>query len=71
MPTPEIGSTDANIPLAMGIPAVCVGITTGGNAHTVDEYIDVEPVTQGMEQLGLLTLLACRNIAEWREWTDN
>lgn len=32
-------STDANIPLSQGIPAVCVGLTDGGNAHRLDEYI--------------------------------
>ena len=43
------GSTDANIPLSLGIPAVVMGITTGGGAHTINEYIDVEPVAKGME----------------------
>lgn len=45
------GSTDANIPLSRGIPAVVLGITTGGGAHTVDEYIDVEPIERGMESV--------------------
>lgn len=45
------GSTDANIPLSRGYPALVLGITTGGGAHTRDEYINIEPVTQGMEQL--------------------
>ena len=31
------GSTDANIPLSRGIPAVVMGITTGGGAHTTHE----------------------------------
>ncbi|MBI3162914.1 MAG: M20/M25/M40 family metallo-hydrolase [Chloroflexi bacterium] len=42
------GSTDANIPLSLGIPAVVMGITTGGGAHTVNEYIDIDPVAKGM-----------------------
>ena len=42
------GSTDANIPLSEGIPAVVMGITTGGGAHTVNEYIDVEPIALGI-----------------------
>ncbi len=29
------GSTDANIPLSRNIPAVVMGITTGGGAHTL------------------------------------
>jgi tripeptide aminopeptidase len=44
-----IGSTDANIPLSLGIPAVVMGITTGGGAHTLREYIDNEPVGKGMD----------------------
>jgi tripeptide aminopeptidase len=43
-----IGSTDANIPLSMGIPAVVMGITTGGGAHTTHEYIDIDPVEKGL-----------------------
>lgn len=45
------GSTDANIPLSKNIPAVVMGITTGGGAHTLGEYIDVEPIEKGMESL--------------------
>jgi acetylornithine deacetylase/succinyl-diaminopimelate desuccinylase-like protein len=47
-----IGSTDANIPLSLGIPAVVMGITTGGGAHTLNEYIDTDPVEKGMQALG-------------------
>ena len=45
------GSTDANIPLSLGIPAVVMGITTGGSAHTVNEYIDTAPIGKGLESL--------------------
>jgi len=45
------GSTDANIPLSKGYPAIVLGITTGGSAHTVHEYINASPIAQGMEQL--------------------
>jgi acetylornithine deacetylase/succinyl-diaminopimelate desuccinylase-like protein len=45
------GSTDANIPLSKGYPAVVLGISTGGSAHTVHEFIHTEPVTPGLEQL--------------------
>ena len=40
----RISSTDANIPLSRGIPAVCVGITEGGNAHRLEEWISTEPL---------------------------
>lgn len=43
----EYGSTDANVPLNRGIPAVCVGITKGGEAHTAREYIDIRPMRKG------------------------
>jgi acetylornithine deacetylase/succinyl-diaminopimelate desuccinylase-like protein len=46
-PRLKIGSTDANIPLSQGLPAVCVGITRGGGAHTLQEYIEIEPLQEG------------------------
>jgi acetylornithine deacetylase/succinyl-diaminopimelate desuccinylase-like protein len=45
------GSTDANVPLSKGYPALVLGVTTGGGAHTVHEYINIPPIGQGMEQL--------------------
>jgi len=50
-PILTVGSTDANIPLSKGYPAIVLGVSTGGSAHTVHEYINTEPVAQGMEQL--------------------
>ena len=50
-PTFTAGSTDANIPLSRGLPALVIGITTGAGAHTPHEYIDVPPIKQGMQQL--------------------
>ena len=50
-PELNIGSTDANIPLSQGLPAVCIGLTKGGGAHTVDEYIYTEPIKVGLTQL--------------------
>lgn len=51
-------STDANIPLSIGMPAVCVGLTDGGNAHRTDEYILPANLSRGMQALLLLTLAA-------------
>lgn len=45
------GSTDANIPLSRGISAVVMGVTTGNGAHTLGEYVDIEPIEKGMESL--------------------
>ncbi len=56
--TLETGSTDANVPLSLGYPAITVGITRGGNAHRLDEYIETKPIANGMRQLILLTIIA-------------
>jgi di/tripeptidase len=51
--TPQIypGSTDANVPLSQGIPAVCIGITDGKGAHRMDESLKIQPMIKGMAQL--------------------
>lgn len=44
-------STDANIPMALGIPAIKIGSGgSGGRAHSLEEWIDVEkePSLRGM-----------------------
>jgi tripeptide aminopeptidase len=44
--TPEFsfGSTDANIPMSLGIPAITIGAGgPSGRAHAPDEWTDVEP----------------------------
>lgn len=62
-PRLQSGSTDANALFARSIPAVCVGVTTGGNAHRLDEYIDTAPVPDGLAQLGALLERASALIA--------
>ncbi len=62
-PELDASSTDANIPLSRGIPAVCIGITRGGRGHTVEEYIEVPPIADGLAQLARLTLDATSLIA--------
>ena len=46
-----IGSTDANVPLSRGLPAVVLGVTNGAGAHTPREFIYTKPVERGMWQL--------------------
>ncbi len=46
-----IGSTDANVPLSRGIPSICIGLTNGGRAHTVGEFMDPELLSKGLAQL--------------------
>ena len=50
-------STDCNVPLSDGKPAVCVGVTTGKYGHRVDEIMDIDPLPLGLEQLILLLML--------------
>jgi tripeptide aminopeptidase len=60
----DASSTDANIPMSMGIPAIMIGSGgTGGRAHSLEEWIDVNPETslRGMEA-GLATLLAVAGV---------
>lgn len=52
----DASSTDANVALARGVPAVCVGLTNGGNVHREDEYIETGPLAVGLAQLALLAL---------------
>ena len=42
-------STDANVPLSMSIPAICMGCVTGGGAHTRDEYVETESLLPGIK----------------------
>ncbi|MCF3936619.1 M20/M25/M40 family metallo-hydrolase [Acuticoccus sp. M5D2P5] len=59
-------STDANIPMSLGIPAIRLGTGgRGGRAHTVEEWIDVEP-EESLKGLsaGLATVLAVARLAD-------
>lgn len=56
----NIGSTDANVPLSRGLPAVCIGLTNGGGAHTSAEFIHTRPLEQGLGQLVALVERLCR-----------
>lgn len=42
------GSTDCNIPLSVGIPAICVGCVDGHGAHTREEYIEISSLRPGL-----------------------
>lgn len=53
-----MASTDANIPLSCGLPAVCIGVTRSGNTHRPDEYLEIPPITKGLKQILLLALAA-------------
>lgn len=42
------GSTDCNIPLSMGIPAICFGTYLGGGQHTREEYVRIDSLAPGL-----------------------
>jgi acetylornithine deacetylase/succinyl-diaminopimelate desuccinylase-like protein len=64
--TPELSasSTDANIPISLGIPAVTIGSGGGGGrAHSLDEFIDVaKPESVRGMTVGLAALLAMAGV---------
>lgn len=43
------GSTDCNIPLSLGIPAICVGCYEGAGAHTRGEYVRMDSLLPGLK----------------------
>ncbi len=43
------GSTDCNIPLSLGVPAVCIGVYYGGGAHTREEWVEKKSMIPGLE----------------------
>jgi acetylornithine deacetylase/succinyl-diaminopimelate desuccinylase-like protein len=62
----DASSTDANIPISRGVPAVCLGLTAGGNVHRVDEYVEVGQVPAGLAQLAVVALRLSEEIAAGR-----
>ena len=56
----EVGSTDASIPLSLGLPGVCVGLTRGGEAHSMQEFVEIQPIGRGYQSIVNLTLAALK-----------
>ena len=42
------GSTDCNIPLSLGIPALCVGVNIHEGIHTREEWVEKESLLTGL-----------------------
>ena len=62
----ERSSTDANIPLALGIEAVAIaGGGSGGDAHTPNEWYDPQGRDLGLQRI-LLTTLAVAGLSPER-----
>lgn len=63
-PVHQASSTDANVPMSLGVPAVTIGSGgKGGRAHALDEWIDVDkaPSVKGMS-VGLAALLSVAGV---------
>jgi len=47
-PNRRAASTDANIPLSMGVPAVTLGLYMGDKMHTREEYLEIDSLEPGL-----------------------
>lgn len=55
---PECASTDANVPLSLGLPAVSIGAGgSGGGAHTMEEWFHPDGREAGLRRAALLLYL--------------
>ncbi|MCL5744228.1 MAG: peptidase, partial [Acidobacteria bacterium] len=58
----DCASTDANIPMALGIPALSIGAGgSGGGAHTPQEWFRPDGRDLGLKRIFLLLLLLLRD----------
>jgi tripeptide aminopeptidase len=58
----RIGSTDANVPLSQGLPAVTVYLTEGHDVHQSSEWLSLELLSTGMAQAWHLINWAAENL---------
>jgi tripeptide aminopeptidase len=59
----DCASTDANIPLSLGIPAISIGAGgQGGGAHTSQEWFHPEGRELGLKRILLTLLLLLREL---------
>ena len=45
----ESSSTDCNIPLSLGVPALCIGVSDYEGMHTREEWVDKDSLASGLE----------------------
>src|SRR6202522_205993 len=61
---PRVASTDANIPLSLGIPALSIGAGgDGGGIHTRGEWYDASGRELALKRILLLLMLAMNHVA--------
>jgi acetylornithine deacetylase/succinyl-diaminopimelate desuccinylase-like protein len=51
---PGAASTDANAAAALGVPALCIGVSRGSGMHSLSERIDLDTLPTGVAQLRAL-----------------
>jgi acetylornithine deacetylase/succinyl-diaminopimelate desuccinylase-like protein len=62
-PTYGISSTDANVPMNVGIPAITIGRGAGGRSHSPDEWTDVaKPAAVQAVQVALTIIASIAGI---------
>jgi tripeptide aminopeptidase len=68
---PGLGSTDANIPLSLGVPAIAIGGGgLGGGIHTLQEWHDPTGRNAALRRI-LLTLLDTAHLAAQNPESDS
>ena len=63
----DCASTDANIPLSIGLPAISIGAGgQGGGAHTAQEWFHPDGRELGLKRILLILHLLCENLGKLR-----
>ena len=52
----DVGSTDANVGVSLGIPSIALGATSGRDAHTIEEAAEAASIVPGVKSLILLAV---------------
>ncbi|MGI4830476.1 MAG: M20/M25/M40 family metallo-hydrolase [Janthinobacterium lividum] len=68
----RIGSTDANLPLSLGVPALAIGAGgIGGGLHTAGEWYDPTGRELALRRVLLLLLDCCTHVAQAQQRTES
>jgi acetylornithine deacetylase/succinyl-diaminopimelate desuccinylase-like protein len=60
-------STNANIPLSLGVPAVAMGAAHGDGVHTLHEYLEVSSLSTGIKQVLIMIGSMAASVAQSNE----
>jgi acetylornithine deacetylase/succinyl-diaminopimelate desuccinylase-like protein len=53
----DLGSTDANIAISLGIPAIATGAVLSGNQHQLEENAQASSIVPGIQQVIALAVM--------------